>query len=132
MTIGHQLSDSGSPAELATHARIVEAVRKPFAVLAINSGSSSLRFTLFKTGESLAPILTGKFERIGLPDAGLSLTDVRANRSDERRIDAPNHVACVSQLVELLEQNDVEEHRAIDGCGVVEHHAPDPVDFCLL
>jgi hypothetical protein len=27
-----------------------------------------------KTSESLAPILTVKFERIGLPDAGLSST----------------------------------------------------------
>ena len=89
---------------MATHAKIVEAGRKPFSVLAINSGSSSLRFTLFKTGESLGPILTGKFERIGLPDAGLSLTDVRANQSDERRIDAPNHVACVPLLVKVLEQ----------------------------
>lgn len=103
MSINHQLSDSASPAELATHANTVGAGRKPFSVLAINSGSSSLRFTLFKTGELLAQLLTGKFERIGLPDAGLSLTDVRANQSDERRIDAPNHVACVSLLVELLE-----------------------------
>ena len=99
MPVNNQLSDSASPAELAAHAKIVEAGPKPFSVLAINSGSSSLRFTLFKTGESLAQILTGKFERIGLPDAGLSLTDVRANQSDERRIDAPNHVASVPLLV---------------------------------
>lgn len=78
MTISHQLSDSASPGGVATHAKSVEASRKPFSVLAINSGSSSLRFTLFKTGESLEQILTGKFERIGLPDAGLSFTDVRA------------------------------------------------------
>ena len=56
---------------MATHAKTVEAGREPFSVLAINSGSSSLRFTLFKAGESLAQILTGKFERIGLPDAGV-------------------------------------------------------------
>ncbi|MDA1277324.1 MAG: hypothetical protein O2960_25240 [Verrucomicrobia bacterium] len=66
MSINHPLSDSASPAELATHAKIVEAGRKAFSVLAINSRLSSLRFTLFKTGESLAPILTGKLERIGL------------------------------------------------------------------
>lgn len=53
---------------MATHAKIVDTERKPFSILAINSGSSSLRFTLFKAGESLAPILTGKFERIGLRD----------------------------------------------------------------
>jgi acetate kinase len=74
------------------------------SVLTINSGSSSLRFALFKVGESFPQILIGKFERIGLPDARLSFTDVLPNQSDERRIDAPNHVACVPLLVELLEK----------------------------
>jgi acetate kinase len=74
------------------------------SVLTINSGSSSLRFALFKSDESLRQILTGKFDRIGLPDARLSFTDVTANQSDERTIAAPDHVACVPLLVELLEQ----------------------------
>jgi len=74
------------------------------SVLTINSGSSSLRFALFKAGESLPQILTGKFDRIGLPDARLSFTGVLANQSDERTIDVPNHVACVPLLVELLEK----------------------------
>lgn len=37
------------------------------SVMTINSGSSNLRFALFRVGESLAQILTGKFDRIGLP-----------------------------------------------------------------
>jgi acetate kinase len=74
------------------------------SVLAINSGSSSLRFALFKLGESLSQILLGKFDRIGLPDAKLSFTDALANKSNERTIDASNHVACVPLLVELLEK----------------------------
>jgi acetate kinase len=73
------------------------------SILSINSGSSSLRFSLFKAGESLPHILSGKFDRIGLPDTRLSFTDVLANQSDERTIDVPNHVACVPLLVELLE-----------------------------
>lgn len=73
------------------------------SVLTINSGSSSLRFALFNAGESLPQILIGKFERIGLPDAWLSFTDVLANQSDERTIAAPDHAACVPMLVELLE-----------------------------
>jgi acetate kinase len=74
------------------------------SILSINSGSSSLRFALFKSDESLRRILTGKFDRIGLPDARLSFTDVTANQSDERTIAAPDHVACVPLLVELLEK----------------------------
>jgi acetate kinase len=74
------------------------------SILVINSGSSSLRFALFKLGETLSPILLGKFDRIELPDAKLSFTDVRANKSDERTIHASNQVACVPLLVELLEK----------------------------
>ena len=74
------------------------------SVLAINSGSSSVRFALFKVGESLPRTLLGKFDRIGFSDAKLSFTDVLANKSGEHPIDAPNHVACVPPLVELLEK----------------------------
>ena len=45
------------------------------SILMINSGSSSLRFALFKGGDSPAQILSGKFERIGLPDTGLTFND---------------------------------------------------------
>lgn len=129
-------SASASPAELASHAKTVEAGRKPLSVLAINSGSSSLRFTLFKTGESLARILTGKFERIGLPDAGLLLTDVRAYRSDERRIDVPNHMACVPLLLELLEQKSGDCSVSAIGYRVVHggprYRDPQRVDRAML
>ena len=74
------------------------------SVLAINSGSSSLRFALFKAVESLPLALSGKFDRIGLPGARLSFKDLLANRHDERSIDAADHVACVPLLVELLKE----------------------------
>ena len=91
------------------------------SVLTINSGSSSLRFALFNASESLPQILIGKFDRIGLPDTKLTFTDVLANQSHERMVDAPDHVACVPLLVELLEKtNGVESvgaigHRVVHG-----------------
>jgi acetate kinase len=105
-------------------------------VLIINSGSSSLRFALLKAGESLPQILTGKFDRIGLPDALLSFTDVLAKQSDERTIDAPNHVACVPLLVELLEkQSGVNAvtaigHRVVHGGP--RYREPQRVDEAML
>src|SRR6266853_139551 len=81
------------------------------SVLTINSGSSSLRFALFNGLESLPQILSGKFERIGLPDSRLSFTDILAKQSDELMIDAHNHAACVPLLDELLEKK--------TGAGVV-------------
>jgi len=74
------------------------------SVLTVNSGSSSLRFALLDGLESLPRILVGRFERIGSPGARLSFTDLLANRSGERMIDAPDQVACVPLLVELLEK----------------------------
>ena len=130
------MSDSASPVELAAHAKTVEASHEPFSVLTINSGSSSLRFALFKAGESLAQILTGKFDRIGLPDATLSFTDVRANKKDESKIDAPNHVACVPLLVELLEKKAGDSALNAIGYRVVHggplYREPQRVDEAML
>lgn len=75
------------------------------AILCLNCGSSSLRFALYKRDEVLDPILTGKFERIGSPDAGLSIKNIDTNQSEKRRIDAPNHVDCIPLLVEVLEKS---------------------------
>src|SRR5438128_5140135 len=86
------------------------------SILAINSGSSSLRFALFKVGESLPQVLIGKFDRIGFPDAKLSATDFRVKKSDERTIDVSNHVACVPLLVELLEKK-----TGVDSVGTIGH-----------
>jgi acetate kinase len=73
-------------------------------ILCINSGSSSLRFALFGASEALPLILTGKFRRIGLPDTRLSFTRFLAQQSDDRRIDAHDHIACVPLLAALLDQ----------------------------
>jgi len=77
---------------------------EPDHVLTINSGSSSLRFALFRAGASLERVLAGRFERIGRDDAGLTVTDVRAKTTDERRVSAPDHVACAPLLTELVER----------------------------
>ena len=41
-------------------------------ILTINGGSSSIKFALFKAGDSLRRILEGGIERIGLPEAALA------------------------------------------------------------
>ena len=105
-------------------------------VLTINSGSSSVRFALFNALESLPQILIGKFERIGLSDARLSFTDRLAKQKDERMIDAPNHVACVPLLVELLEQKTGVSALSAIGHRVVHggprYRDPLPVDRAML
>ncbi len=64
-------SNSANLGELAPRATIVELGRKPFSVLTINSGSSSLRLKVFPSDQSLPQVLSGKFACIGLPGARL-------------------------------------------------------------
>ncbi|HYR87597.1 MAG TPA: acetate/propionate family kinase [Terriglobia bacterium] len=73
-------------------------------VVTINGGSSSLRFALFRVSKALERLLAGKFDRIGTPDAVLKLVDIPANKTDEVRVQAPDHIACVPRLVQVLEQ----------------------------
>jgi acetate kinase len=72
-------------------------------VLTINSGSSSIKFALFRIGPPLERVLTGKFERVGLPDGELTVLDPVTRRREERAMPTPDHAACVRPLIELLE-----------------------------
>jgi acetate kinase len=71
-------------------------------ILAINAGSSSLKFALFGTARDLPRILTGKFERIGLPGGTLSAKDLVTGRKWEQPTPIANHAACVRPLWVLL------------------------------
>jgi len=84
------------------------------SILTLNGGSSSLRFALFSGAQTPERVLAGKFERIGLPNARLAFTDNK--QKEERAIDAPNHLACVSMLEELIEKD-----RGIPPLGGIVH-----------
>lgn len=75
-----------------------------FLILTINGGSSSIKFALFRVGPPLARVLSGKIERIGLPDGIMTLTDLASGQTDRRTLHAPAHDACVGPLVGWLEQ----------------------------
>jgi acetate kinase len=72
-------------------------------ILAINGGSSSVKFALFRIGKVLEPRLSGKIERIGLPDGKLTLNDIAGGRSERHDVSARDHAACVDPLVNLLQ-----------------------------
>jgi len=71
-------------------------------VLTLNSGSSSIKFALFRVGPPLERVLTGKFERVGLPDGELAVMDVATGHRERRAVPTSNHAACVRPLLELL------------------------------
>ena len=108
MPINDQLRDSASPAELATHAKTVEASREPFSVLTINGGSSSIRFALYETGESLAAAADGKVDRIGLSGTNLAVNGLRReDQQDAHRSTAADHRSAVRFLLDWLEAQPV-------------------------
>ena len=73
-------------------------------ILAINGGSSSIKFALFETGESLPRILEGEIERIGLPAATLRMKGLNQADNSSRSVSAPDYSAAVGALVEGIEE----------------------------
>ena len=53
-------------------------------ILTINGGSSSIKFALFEVGDSLDEFLRAQIERIGLPEATLSVNGLDARRTTSR------------------------------------------------
>ena len=76
---------------------------QPQFVLVINRGSSSLKFALFRVADPLERMLSGKFDRIGLPDSILTLTDLRTNRKQQRSVPVSDHRDCLPVLAGLLD-----------------------------
>jgi acetate kinase len=76
---------------------------QPNHVLAINSGSSSIKFALYRVANLLELVLKGKFERVGLPNGELKTTHVLTGETQSRPLSIQNHAACVPPLIELLE-----------------------------
>jgi acetate kinase len=86
-------------------------------ILTLNGGSSSLKFALFSSAPSLARILTGKVDRIGL-DGGTFETTPAAGR---RTLVARDHGAAVAAVLDHLAADGALEsivaagHRVVHG-----------------
>ncbi len=73
-------------------------------ILTLNGGSSSIKFAVFATGDGLTRVWAGQIERIGLPGAQVTITEVAAGRTERQPIAAPDHAACIPTLLKLLAQ----------------------------
>ncbi len=71
-------------------------------VLALNAGSSSLKFALFDGGTAPVRILSGAIDRIGLPKATFTLRKVEGQQTERAEVSAPNHVSCLDYLLARL------------------------------
>ncbi|MHB8745238.1 MAG: acetate/propionate family kinase [Gammaproteobacteria bacterium] len=74
-------------------------------LLVINGGSSSVRCALYQQRADLPLLVGGTLERIGSPDARLTLhTASAAEQNVSRTVDAPDHATAARLLVNWLKQ----------------------------
>jgi acetate kinase len=108
---------------------------KPPSVMAVNGGSSSIRFAVFTTGPSARRLLAGKIDRIGLSGTNLTVSTPAATPAGARRIAAADHSAAVAFLLDWLGRQPVFAsvravgHRVVHG---MTHSAPERITSRLL
>jgi acetate kinase len=100
-------------------------------VLAINGGSSSIRFAVYQTGTALQLRLGGKIDRIGLRGTNLVVDDPAGTPPRiSRRLPAADHRAAIAALLDWLEAQPVfvsvnaVGHRVVHG---MKHSEPERV-----
>ena len=119
----------------APHAQVVEASRESCAVLAINGGSSSIRFARFNESEPLRRLLDGKVDRIGLSGTNLTIKDSTGLSQDSRTIDPADQHSAVAFLLDWLETQQMFAsikavgHRVVNG---MRHSEPEVITPKLL
>ena len=97
-------------------------------ILTINGGSSSIKFALFETGDSLQRILEGGIERIGQPEATLRVKGVDQADNFSRPVTASDHTVAVGALMDWIEHRigcdalTAVGHRVVHGGP--KYHAP--------
>jgi len=74
------------------------------SVLAINAGSSSIRFALYELTDPLELRLRGKIERIGFPESKLSVDGMTEAPAQKFAVDASDHSRAASALIGWLEE----------------------------
>jgi acetate kinase len=90
-------------------------------ILTINGGSSSIKFALFETGDSLRRLLEGGIERIGLPEATFRVTGSNPADNFSRSVTASDHTVAVGALMDRIEERSGRDaltavgHRVVHG-----------------
>ena len=104
-------------------------------ILAVNGGSSSIRFALFDLGDAPERRLHGKIERIGLDGTTLTLVDPARTPPEARSDIASDRASAVTALIDRLEAADglasvgAVGHRIVHG---LRHTEPERVTEPLL
>lgn len=104
-------------------------------ILSINGGSSSIRFALYRVGEPLERVITGKLDRIGMSGANLTFHDAAGNLHEVDNFTTTDHKSAAKSLIEWLQEQEsfasvrAVGHRIVHG---MHHTAPELVTQELL
>ena len=118
---------------LASHAEPVAAYQKFDSLLAINGGSSSIRFVLYDMSAPLRRLLAGKVDRVGRSGTTLTAEDASGQRLDSRTIDGVDRASAVRALLDWLEMQPAFAsvravgHRVVHGMAYSEPELVTPV-----
>lgn len=72
------------------------------SILTINGGSSTLKFALFRAGETPVRELSGLIDRIGSSADTVMSIRIGAGDTDRRIVAVPDHAACLEPMLEYL------------------------------
>jgi len=100
-------------------------------ILAINGGSSSIKFALFEAGNRLRRILAGEIERIGMPAATLRMQGLTSADNFTHSVSVPDYTAAMGELIDGIEARGGREAFAAVGHRIVhggpKYNAPEQV-----
>lgn len=75
-------------------------------ILAVNGGSSSVKFSVYGAGGELEKLLSGKIERVGQENSTLTYTDERSKKKEQLAVKAADLSAAGIFLLGWLEKQD--------------------------
>jgi len=105
-------------------------------ILTINSGSSSIKFSLYVLGETERLVLTGELGRIGVSQGFFQTQDHEGRQLTTQELDLPDHEAALQTLFAWLPDHEVGKdlhavgHRLVHGGAV--HVKPQLVSPALI
>lgn len=88
-------------------------------ILAINSGSSSLKVSLYSIEEAELLLLAVEVRRIGIPGGRIRATDAQGKTLLDRQVDLPDHATALNTTLKWLREQNQEinavGHRVVHG-----------------
>lgn len=134
MRDGRQRHSADAPVP-PVHAKSVSLSGGAGTVLAVNGGSSSIRFAVYDAGAPLRRLLVGKVDRVGLSGTTLNATDAAGQSHVSGAVDPAQHRSGVAIFLDWLETQPTFAsikavgHRVVHGMA---HSEPEPVTPELL